>query len=220
MDPFQRATRPPRDYMSRGSDPGNVPKARAQREADRFYRMPGTRVPNNPMVGRDALMGIQQEDEQVYEIPYMDGRMKRPQGTRVDVVFQPPAPAVGRMMAPQPSMATEGLGDLRWADQVKGMGGPLAQKPNELVQDPGIAREAPRYPGTGQPVGIPLPPSPPAGMEDLRSAQAPMPPGPDMGLFASRVEGRPSDARMPAAGRGASPTAGGRPAVMPQPQRA
>ena len=220
MDPFKRATRPAGDYLRSEhlQGQGSVPKARAHREADRLYRMPGTRVPNNPEMARQFLM----EDAQrlrVYGIPYQDGRVVNPPSTGVDFVVQPPAPAVGRMMTPQPMVATEQLGDLRWADQVKGMGGPLGQQPNDLVKDPGQAAQVARYSGTGQPMGVQLPPAPPAGMEDLRFAQVPMPPVPDMGLPASRVEGSPSDARFPAAGRGASPTAGGRPAVMPQPQR-
>ncbi len=218
MDPFKRATRPPGDYMSRASDPSHVAKARPQREAEHYYQAPGTRVPNNPEMGRQVEMELARDNGQVYEIPYRDGRMLNPPGTGVDFVVQRPAAAVGRMMAQQPMPATEALGDLRWAGQVNGMGGPLTAMPNELVQNPGIAREVQRY-GTGQPVGTPLPPAPPAGMEDLQSTQMPFAPVPDMGLPTSQVLGSPADARMPRPGRGASPTAGGRPAVMPQPQR-
>jgi hypothetical protein len=53
-------------------------------------------------------------------------------------------------------------------------------------------------------------------MEDLRSTQSLMPAAPDM-MFASRVEGHPAQAALPSAGRGASPSTGGLPSVMPNP---
>jgi len=46
-----------------------------------------------------------------------------------------------------------------------------------------------------------------------------MPAAPDM-MFASRVEGHPAEAALPAAGFGATPTQGGMPPAMPQPKEA
>ena len=219
MDPFKRATRPASDYLARGSDPTSVPKARGQREAEQLYKAPGTRVPNNPEMGRQVQMELDRGKSQVYEIPYRDGRMVAPPGTGVDFVPRRPAPAALQAMARQPMAQTEYLGDVVGrAGQAASSGGPLAAMPNEWVQSPGIAREVARYPGTGQPAGTGLPPAPPAGVEDLRSLQPMFAPVPDMQLPQSQVIGSPSDARLPRAGRGAPPAAGGRPAVMPQPQ--
>jgi hypothetical protein len=224
MDPQRRATRPATDYMGRGNDPANVPVARGQKLADQFYTVPGGRVPNNTLVGNQIQMEVGRDNGQVYSNPYQDWRGANLPGASIDYGMQRPAPAVGRMMTPQAIGQSESMGDLRWAGQVNGMGGPLAGPPNEWVANPGLMKEVQRYP-TGQPVGRPLPPGgPPPGQEDLRSAKTPVPTttdlmfaGPDL-QAASRVEGSPADALLPRAGRGSSPGKGGRPAVMPQPR--
>jgi hypothetical protein len=158
----------------------------------------------------------QLDNARINSNPYQDWRAQNLPGTGVNYAIQRPAWGAARVMTPQPIQHSEQLGDLRWAGQVGGAGGPLAGPPNEWVANPGLAREVPRYP-TGQPIGNPLPSSgPPAGVEDLRSAQNLMPAAPDM-MFASKVEGHPAEAALPSAGQGASPGAGGMPAVMPQP---
>jgi hypothetical protein len=71
-------------------------------------------------------------------------------------------------------------------------------------------------------MGVPLPSSgPPMALEDLQSAQglAAMPAGQEL-MFASRVEGHPAEAALPAAGAGSAPTLGGVPSTMPQPKGA
>lgn len=224
MDPQRRATRPMADYMGRGNDPANVPVARGQKLADQLYTVPGGRVPNNVLVGNQIQMEIGRDNGQIYSNPYQDWRGANLPGASISYGMQRPAPAAMQMMTPQPIGQTEAMGDLRWAGQVNGMGGPLAGPPNEWVANPGLAKETPRYP-TGQPMGHPLPAGgPPPQQEDLRSAQPPAPavadlsvPGPDLQV-ASRVEGSPADALLPRAGRGSTPTKGGRTAVMPRPQ--
>jgi hypothetical protein len=217
MDPHKRATRPASDYMSRGVDPANVPVARSQKQAAQLYTQPGAAVPNNTMVGNQIQQELAQLDNaRISSNPYQDWRAQNLPGTGVTYAMQRPAPGGARVMSPQAMPQSEQLGDLRWAGQVSGAGGPLAGPPNEWVQNPGLAKEAMRY-GTGQPVGRPLPSGgPPPGREDLSSAQSLMPPAPDM-MFASRVEGHPAEAALPSAGQGASPGAGGMPAVMPKP---
>jgi len=217
MDPLKRATRPASDYMGRGNDAGNVPVARGQKLAAAFYTQPGGSVPNNTMVGNQIQQELAQIDNaRISSNPYQDWRGQGLPGTGVNYGIQPPAWGAARVMSPQPMMSSEQLGDLRWAGQAGGSGGPLAAAPNEWVMNPGIAGQAMRY-STGQPVGMPLPQSgPQPSIEDLRTAQTPMPPAPDM-AFASRVEGHPAEAALPAAGRGSSPTAGGMPSTMPTP---
>lgn len=217
MDPHKKATRPASDYMGRGNDPANVPVARSQKMATQLYTQPGAAVPNNTMVGNQIQQELAQLDNaRISSNPYQDWRAQNLPGTGVNYAMQRPAWGAARVMSPQPMPHSEQLGDLRWAGQVGGAGGPLAGPPNEWVANPGLAREVPRYP-TGQPIGNPLPSSgPPASREDLRSAQNPMPAAPDM-MFASKVEGHPAEAALPSAGRGASPEAGGMPATMPRP---
>lgn len=230
MDPHKRATRPASDYMGRGNDPANVPVARSQKQAAQLYVQPGAPmttplgnqrfpVPNNTMVGNQIQQELAQVDNaRISSNPYQDWRAQNLPGTGVNYAIQPPAWSAARAMSPQAMQQSEQLGDLRWAGQVNGAGGPLAGAPNEWVVNPGIARETSRY-GTGQPMGNPLPSSgPPAGMEDLRSAQNLMPAAPDM-AFASRVDGHPAEAALPGAGMGSAPTAGGMPATMPKPKR-
>lgn len=217
MDPLNRETRPAGDYMSRGLDPGNVPVARQQKMATQFYTQPGASVPNNTQVGRQVQQEIARDNGQIYSNPYGDWRAQGVPGTGIDYREQRPAWAAARVMSPQPGPASEQVGDLRWAGQVNGAGGPLAGPPNPWVQNPGIAKEASRYPGTGQPGQPPMPAQAPMAMEDLRSVQTPMPAAPDLG-FASRVEGHPAEATLPAAGRGASPGPGGMPMTMPEPR--
>lgn len=217
MDPRKQATRPPSDYMGRGSNPQDVPVARAQKQAAQLYTQPGARVPNNTMVGREVQLGVAQGNGQIYSNPYGDWRGQGVRGTGIDYREQRPAWAAGRMMSQQPLAASEQVGDLRWAGQVNGSGGPLQAPPNAWVQNPGIAKEAPRYPGTGQPAQAPLPSHAPMAMEDLRTAQTLMPAAPDL-AFASRVDGHPAEAALPSAGHGASPGRGGMPMSMPQPR--
>jgi len=221
MDPLKKATRPASDYMGRGSDPANVPVARGQKLAAQFYTQPGARVPNNTMVGNQIQQELTQLDNaRVTSNLYGDWRAQNLPGTGVNYGFQPPAWSGGRMMSPQPLGDSEQLGDLRWAGQVNGSGGPLNGPPNEWVANPGIATEAVRYPGTGQPMGVPLPSSgPPMALEDLQSAQTLMPADLDL-MFASRLEGHPAEAALPAAGAGSAPTLGGVPSTMPQPKGA
>lgn len=215
MDPLKKATRPPSDYMSRAGNPQNVPVARSQNLAKRFYTQPGAQVPNNTLVGSQIEQELGQLDNaRVVSNLYGDWRGQNLPGTGVNYALQPPAWSGGRMMSQQPLAASEQLGDLRWAGQVNGAGGPLAAEPNEWVQTPGIAAESMRY-QTGQPMGRPLPSAPPMAMEDLVSAQTPLPAAADL-MFASRVEGHPAMAVLPQAGTGAAPTAGGMPALMPQ----
>jgi len=218
MDPHKKATRPSSDYMGRGVDPANVPVARSQKLATQLYTQPGAAVPNNTMVGNQIQQELAQFDNaRIIESPYRDWRGQNVAGTGVNYAMQPPAWGAARVMSPQPMQQSEQVGDLRWAGQVNGAGGPLAVGPNEWVMNPGIASEAPRY-ETGQPMGNPLPSSgPPSGMEDLSSAQSLMPAAPDM-MFASKVEGHPAEAALPTAGMGSGPTTGGMPAVMPQPK--
>lgn len=216
MDPLKKATRPATDYMGRGSNPQDVPKARGQKLAQQFYTQPGARVPNNTMVGGQIQQELGQFDNaRINSNLYGDWRGQNLPGTGVNYGFQPPAWSGARMMSQQPLGDSEQLGDLRWAGQVNGAGGPLVAEPNEWVQTPGIAAESPRYPGTGQPMGLPLPPAPPMAIEDLNSAQTLMPAAPDL-MFASRVDGHPAMAALPQAGAGATPDAGGMPALMPQ----
>jgi hypothetical protein len=220
MDPLKKATRPATDYMGRGSDPGNVPVARGQKLAQQFYTQPGARVPNNTMVGNQIQQELAASDNaRISSNLYGDWRAQNLPGTGVTYGMQAPAWGAGRAMAPQGMPETEGLGDLRWAGQVNGAGGPLMGPPNEWVANPGLAKETARYPDTGQPMGLPLPASPPMGLEDLASSQSLMPAAPDM-MFASRVEGHPAEAALPAAGFGATPTQGGMPPAMPQPKEA
>jgi hypothetical protein len=216
MDPHKKATRPASDYMSRAVNPGDVPVARGQKLAQQFYTQPGGTVPNNTMIGNQIQQELGQFDNaRISSNPYGDWRAQGVPGTGVNFGMQPPAWGAAKVMSPQPMPQSEQLGDLRWAGQVNGSGGPLAAAPNESVMNPGIAAEVQRY-GTGQPMGVPLPSSPPAGMEDLRSTQSLMPAAPDM-MFASRVEGHPAQAALPSAGQGASPSTGGLPSVMPNP---
>jgi hypothetical protein len=204
--------------MGRGNDPANVPVARSQKQAAQLYTQPGAAVPNNTMVGNQIQQELAQVDNaRINSNPYQDWRAQNLPGTGVNFGIQPPAWGAARVMSPQAMQQSEQLGDLRWAGQVNGAGGPLAGAPNEWVMNPGLARETPRY-STGQPMGNPLPSSgPPAGMEDLMSAQSLMPAAPDMG-FASRVDGHPAEAALPSAGAGAAPTAGGMPSTMPKPR--
>lgn len=219
MDPLKKATRPPSDYMSRAGNPQNVPVARRQNLANRFYTQPGARVPNNTLVGSQIEQELDQLKARVVRNPYDDWRGENVPGTGVDYVLQPPAWSGEWMTSQQPLMASEQLGDLRWAGQVNGAGGPLMAEPNEWVQAPGIAAESMRYPGTGQPMGLPLPSGgPPTALEDLSSAQTLMPAAPDI-LFASRVDGHPAMAALPQAGHGASPDTGGMPSLMPAPKK-
>lgn len=218
MDPLKRATRPASDYMGRGNNPGSVPVARGQKLAQQFYTQPGARVPNNTMVGNQIQQELGQMDNaRINSNLYGDWRGQNLPSTGVNYALQPPAWGGARMMSQQPLVASEQLGDLRWAGQVNGAGGPLVAQPNEWVQTPGIAAESPRYPGTGQPMGLPLPSAPQGGVEDLINAQplAAMPAGQEL-MYASRVEGHPAMAALPQAGNGASPNAGGMPALMPQ----
>ena len=219
MDPLKKATRPAGDYMSRGLDAANVPVARGQKLAQQFYTQPGAVVPNNTMVGNQLQQELAQFDNaRISSNLYGDWRAQGLPGTGVNYGFQPPAWGGAKMMSPQGMSETEGLGDLRWAGQVNGAGGSLMAPPNEWVANPGLAKETPRYPGTGQPMGLPLPSGgPPMAMEDLASVQTLMPAAPDM-MFASRVEGHPAEAALPSAGMGATPSGGGRPAAMPQPK--
>lgn len=218
MDPLKKATRPATDYMGRGSDPGNVPVARGQKLAQQFYTQPGARVPNNTMVGNQIQQELAASDNvRISSNLYGDWRAQNLPGTGVNYGMQPPAWSAGRMMSPQGMPDSDGLGDLRWAGQVNGAGGPLMGPPNEWVANPGLAKETARYPDTGQPMGLPLPASPPMGLEDLASSQSLMPAAPDM-MFASRVEGHPTEAALPSAGMGATPSGGGLPAAMPQPK--
>jgi len=177
MDPLKKATRPAGDYMSRGLDAANVPVARGQKLAQQFYTQPGAAVPNNTMVGNQLQQELAQFDNaRISSNPYGDWRAQGLPGTGVNYGFQPPAWGGAKMMSPQGMPETEGLGDLRWAGQVNGAGGPLMAPPNEWVANPGLAKETPRYPGTGQPMGLPLPSGgPPMAMEDLASAQTLMP---------------------------------------------
>ena len=219
MDPLKKATRPAGDYMSRGLDTANVPVARGQKMAQQFYTQPGGSVPNNTMVGNQIQQELMQFDNaRISSNPYGDWRAQGLPGTGVNYGVQPPAWGAGRVMSPQGMADSEGLGDLRWAGQVGGAGGPLEGPPNEWVTNPGLAGESARYPGTGQPIGLPLPAAPQTAMEDLMSAQSLMPAAPDM-MFASRVDGHPAEAALPQAGAGATPTAGGMPAAMPQPKQ-
>ena len=219
MYPLKKATRPAGDYMSRGLDAANVPVARGQKLAQQFYTQPGAAVPNNTMVGNQVQQELAQFDNaRISSNLYGDWRAQGLPGTGVNYGFQPPAWGGAKMMSPQGMPETEGLGDLRWAGQVNGAGGPLMAPPNEWVANPGLTKETPRYPGTGQPMGLPLPcGGPPIAMEDLASAQTLMPAAPDM-MFASRVEGHPAEAALPSAGMGATPSGGGLPAAMPQPK--
>jgi hypothetical protein len=216
MDPHKKATRPATDYMGRGSNPADVPVARDQRLADQFYRSPGTRVPNNTMIGQGVAQGVAQENGQVYSNPYQDWRGSGLPGTGINYEMKRPAPPQARMMSPQPMMAGEQLGDLEWAGRVNGSGGPLAGAPNEWVTNPGIAKQSPRY-STGQPGAPPVPAGMmPMRMEDLQSAQTPLNPvAPDLMMSASRTEGSPADATLPRPGRGAAPTSKGAPSTMP-----
>lgn len=220
MDPLKKATRPASDYMGRGNNPGSVPVARGQKLAQQFYTQPGARVPNNTMVGNQIQQELGQMDNaRINSNLYGDWRGQNLPSTGVNYALQPPAWSGGRMMSQQPLMDSEQLGDLRWAGQVNGAGGPLVAQPNEWVQTPGIAAESMRYPGTGQPMGLPLPSGgPPTALEDLSSAQTLMPAAPDM-LFASRVDGHPAMAALPQAGHGASPDTGGMPSLMPAVKR-
>ena len=225
MDPLKRMSRPATDYMGRGLDPANVPVARGQKLAAQFYTQPGAAVPNNTMVGNQIQQELAQFDNaRISSNPYGDWRAQAVPGTGVNYALQPPAWGGGRMMSPQAAPDSEQLGDLQWAGQVNGTAGtdggaPLMAAPNEWVQNPGLAIEVGRYPGTGTPVGQQLPPTAPWGFEDLRSTQSLMPAAPDM-LFASRVEGHPAEAALPSAGAGAAPNLGGMPPVMPQPKEA
>lgn len=212
--------RNPQDYMSRGVNPANVPVARLRREVERDGTVPGGGIALNPQNYRPIEQELQEAQGRVTEGLYGDWRGVGLPGTGVSYARIKPTPGIARAMTPQPMAQTEYLGDVVGrAGQVAASGGPLEAMPNEWVQSPGIAREVARYPGTGQPAGTGLPAAPPAGMEDLRSLQPMFAPVPDMQLPQSQVIGSPSDARLPRAGRGASPTAGGRPAVMPQPRR-
>lgn len=218
MDPLKRATRPAGDYMGRGLDQDNVPVARQQKMATQLYTQPGARVPNNTLVGRQVQQEIAHDNGQIYSNPYRDWRAQGVPGTGIDYREQRPAWAAARMMSPQPMQASDQVDALRWAFEVKGAGGPLAGPPSPWVQNPaGIAKEASRYPGTGQPGQPPMQAQAPMAMEDLRTAQTLMPAAPDLG-FASRVEGHPAEAALPAAGRGASPGPGGMPMMMPEPK--
>ena len=221
MDPLKKATRPASDYLGRGSDPGNVPVARGQKLAQQFYTQPGAAVPNNTVIGNQIQQELAQLDNaRVTSNLYGDWRAQNLPGTGVNYGFQPPSWGGGRMMSPQPLGDSEQLGDLRWAGQVNGGGGPLVAPPNEWVANPGLATETARYPGTGQPMGLPLPSGgPPMAMDDLRSAQTLMPAGQEL-MFASKLEGHPAEAALPSAGAGATPTTGGMPSVMPQPKGA
>lgn len=216
MDPLKKATRPAGDYMSRGLDQQSVPVARGQKLAQQFYLQPGASVPNNTMVGNQIQQELGQLDNaRISSNPYGDWRAQGLPGTGVNYALQPPAWSGGRMMSPQGLPDSEKLGDLRWAGQVNGAGGPLMGPPNEWVANPGLMAQSPRYPGTGQPGVAPIPAAAPMRMEDLVSAQNLMPAAPDM-MFASRVEGHPAEAALPAAG--GTPTAGGMPATMPAPK--
>jgi hypothetical protein len=219
MDPYKKATRPASDYMGRAGNPQDVPVARGQKLAQQFYTQPGARVPNNTMVGNQIQQELGQLDNaRITSNLYGDWRGQNLAGTGVNYGFQPPAWSGARMMSQQPFAENEQLGDLRWAGQVNGAGGPLVSQPNEWVQSPGLAKETPRY-ETGQPMGIALPSAPPGGMEDLNSAQSLMPATPDL-MFSSRVDGHPAEAALPSAGQGSAPTAGGTPGLMPQPKGA
>jgi hypothetical protein len=201
--------------MSRGNNPASVPVARDQREADQFYRSPGTLVPNNPMVGRSVAQGVAQENAQVYSSPYQDWRGSGVPGTGINYEMKRPAPPQAQMMSAQPLVVGEQLGDLEWAGRLNSSGGPLSGPPNEWVMSPGISKETKRY-STGQPGSPPLPAQMmPMRMEDLQSAKAPLDPvAPDM-MMSSRTEGNLSDALLPRPGRGSTPTSKGAPAVMP-----
>jgi len=200
-------TRSLHDYFNRGVDTSNVDVARDKKKADTFFKTSENMVPNNPLIADQIQEEIDYHNNMLREYPYRDGRGINLPGTSIDYAMQRPADPAMRMMADQPMGSTEAMGDLRWADQVKGSGGPLAGPPNQTVMDPGIA-QVKRY-ETGQPMGRPLPPGgPPAAVEDLRSAMELMP--------ASQELGDPSDAMLPRAGRGSTPGKGGRPGVMPQ----
>lgn len=210
--------RNPKHYMNRGLNPANVPVARLRREVERAGTVPGGNIALNPLNYMPVEEELQAAQGRVTVGLYHDWRGEA--GAGINYARVKPTPGILRAMAPQPRAQTEYLGDVaRWAGQVTGTGTAFNPEPPPLVKTPGIAAEVARYPGTGQPAGTGLPPAPPAGMEDLRSLQPMFAPVSDMQLPQSQVLGDPSQARLPRAGRGASRTAGGRPAVMPQPQR-
>lgn len=209
--------RNPKDYMTRAVDQTNVSVARLRREVERDGTVPGGRIALNPGNYRPVEEELQRAQGQVRTGLYGDWRGVGLPGLGVNYARVKLTPGMVRAMTPQPMPATEQLGDLRWAGQVTGSGTAFDPEPPPLVKVPGIAAEVARHP-TGQPVGVPLPPAPPSRMEDLQSLQPMYAPVSDMQLPQSQVLGSPSDARLPRAGRGASRSPGGRPAVMPEPK--
>lgn len=205
MDPLKRMTRPATDYMARGSDPAGagVHQARMHREAETLFVNPGTRVPNNPKNALGARQAASQQ--QVYANLYDDWRSQGLPGTGITYAEQPPTWQWGQRMSPQPEGAN-GVFDIALSQQiaVRQPPSPLTPAANPLIADPGLARQVARRPDGG-PMGQPLPPTPPARMEDLLSA------------VPVQVLGNPSDALFPRP-QAAPPARGkGRPASMPKP---
>jgi hypothetical protein len=145
-------------------------------EAARFYAAPGQRVPNNPL-NANSLLAPQSRP---YSNPYLDGAYANLPGTTAQLNVLPPADPRARLAEVQSYQETEIIGDLHWAGRLSGdLSGPLAAEPNGIIQSPGIAAEAQRYP-TGHPGQVLLPPTSMMGPAPQRE-----------------VVGKPSDARFP-----------------------
>ncbi len=205
MDPLKRMTRPAADYMARGSDPAGagVHQARMQREAEQLFVNPGARVPNNPKNALGARQAAGQQ--QVYANLYDDWRIQGLSGTGVTYAEQQPAWPWAQRMSPQPEGAN-GTFDMALSQQIAARQ-PLSQVPpidNALIGNPGLAQEVARR-GDGGPMGLPLPPTPPARTEDLLSA------------VPVQVLGSPSDALFPRPQAAPVRPGKGRPASMPKP---
>lgn len=150
MDPTRRMTRPGADYHGRGNNPADVPRRREQQEAERDFKAPGTRVPNNPINAKGVEMELAQQQGLVRQNLYLDGRGTDMPGTGASYQRVKLTPAQQRMMSMQPQPAAETLQDQRW--WLGGAPSHLSQEPSQVMRDPGLAGSSPRA-WTGTPAG-------------------------------------------------------------------
>jgi len=207
MNPLDRMTRPDTDYLGAGADPAGagVPKARMQRNAERLFVNPGTRVPNNTLVARGVEQELVGDNSRVVSNLYGDWRAQGLPGTGVNYAPQPPTWSWAQRMSPQPE-GTNGVFDIALSQKIANAQppSPLPPAANPLIADPGLAKQVARRPDGG-PMGLPLPPTPPARMEDLLSA------------VPVQQLGSPGDALFPRPQATAVQRGKGRPASMPRP---
>lgn len=195
MDDSKRLSRDASHYHGRGKDPTNVPRRREQEEAARFFQLPGTRTAGNPLPAKRDELEMAQQQQQVYENLYRDGRGTGIPGTGVNYQRVKPTAPQGLMLSPQQPQDAERQQELRWAGQLAGPPGPLWQQPSDIAMDPGIAATAPRGPNGEVGAGF-IPPNQPAALEDLRYSQTPMPADADA-MVTGMVLGDPSQASLP-----------------------